>query len=233
MPKAAEKIFYPKEYKGAARMKFKDRFMQVLKECNTERGWQSAFAERAGIRQNSLSRIISGSTKDPTLENVGAIIDAMGIEAFLDPPTIRRLGEHSPVEKNSGSGLHPVPLMGETGAGAPQELFTGSSEHLIQILPQYYRTDMIALTVRGNSMEPTIKNGAIVGIAPLTEDITEGGIYLVSIPCFGRVVKRLKLSEDGNLLLCSDNPRYKPVRVNPAEQEKTVLGQVVWVLQSV
>lgn len=214
-------------------MKFKDRFMKILKERNAERGWQTSFAEKAGIRQNSLSRIISGSTKDPTLENVGAIIDAMGIESFLDTPTIRRMGENSPEEKNSGSGLHPVPLMGETGAGDPQELFTGSSEHIIQILPQYYRTDMIALTVRGDSMEPTIKNGAVVGIAPLTEDITEGGIYLVSIPCFGRVVKRLKLSKEGKLLLYSDNPRYDPLAVDPAEQEKTVLGQVVWVLQSV
>lgn len=93
-------------------MKFKDRFMQVLKERNAERGWQSAFAERAGIRQSSLSRIISGITKDPPLENVGAIIDAMGIEAFLDVPTIRRIGEHSPVEKNAGSGLHPIPPHG-------------------------------------------------------------------------------------------------------------------------
>lgn len=213
-------------------MKFKDRFMKILKERNAERGWQTSFAEKAGIRQNSLSRIISGSTKDPTLENVGAIIDAMGIESFLDTPTIRRMGENSPEEKNSGSGLHPVPLMGETGAGDPQELFTGSSEHIIQILPQYYRTDMIALTVRGDSMEPTIKNGAVVGIAPLTEDITEGGIYLVSIPCFGRVVKRLKLSKEGKLLLYSDNPRYDPLAVDPAEQEKTVLGKVVWVLQT-
>lgn len=82
-------------------------------------------------------------------------------------------------------------------------------------------------------MEPTIKDGAIVGIAPLSEEVTEGGIYLVNIPYFGRVVKRLKLSEDGELLLCSDNPTYKPVRVNPAEQERTVLGTVVWVLQTV
>ena len=99
-------------------MKFKDKFYQILSEKSSERGWQTSFAEKAGIRQNSLSRIISGSTKDPPLENVGAIIDAMGIEAFLDVPTIRRIGEHSPVEKNAGSGLHPIPPMGETGAGA-------------------------------------------------------------------------------------------------------------------
>ena len=204
-------------------MKFKDKFYQILNQKSSERGWQSAFAEQAGIRQNSLSRIISGKTKDPTLENVGSIVDALGVGDFMDATT----------NENSGSGLQPVPLMGETGTGTPQELFKGSSEHIIKVLPQYYRTDMLALTVRGDSMEPTIKDGAIVGIAPLSEEVTEGGIYLVSIPYFGRVVKRLKLSEDGDLLLCSDNPRYKPVRVNPAEQEKTVLGQVVWVLQSV
>ena len=204
-------------------MKFKDKFYQILSEKSSERGWQTSFAEKAGIRQNSLSRIISGKTKDPTLENVGSIVDALGVGAFMDATT----------NENSGSGLQPVPLMGETGTGTPQNLFKGSSERIIKILPQYYRTDMIALTVRGDSMEPTIKNGAVVGIAPLTEDITEGGIYLVSIPCFGRVVKRLKLSKEGKLLLYSDNPRYDPLAVDPAEQEKTVLGQVVWVLQSV
>lgn len=206
-------------------MSFKDKFYQVLREKSSERGWQSAFAEQAGIRQSSLSQIINGTTKSPSLDNVGAIVDALGVENFYDP------GE----EKNAGNAkdvLPAVPLMGDTGAGAPQELY-GTAETVIRVLPQFYIKDMVALTVRGNSMEPTIKDGAIVGIAPLSGDVTEGGIYLVSIPYFGRVVKRLKLSEDGDLLLCSDNPRYKPVRVNPAEQEKTVLGQVVWVLQSV
>lgn len=206
-------------------MKFKDRFFQLLKQRSQERGWQSAFAEQAGIRQSSLSQIINGTTKSPSLDNVGAIVDALGFENF-----------YGPVEKNEAEkakdSLHPVPLMGETGAGAPQELY-GTADTVIRVLPQFYKKDMVALTVRGDSMEPTIKDGAIVGIAPLSEEVTEGGIYLVSIPYFGRVVKRLKLSEDGNLLLCSDNPRYKPVRVNPAEQEKTVLGQVIWVLQSV
>lgn len=206
-------------------MKFKDRFFQLLKQRSQERGWQSAFAEQAGIRQSSLSQIINGTTKSPSLDNVGAIVDALGVENFYGP----REGKNVSGAKDA---LPAVPLMGETGAGSPQELY-GTADTVIRILPQFYRNDMVALTVRGNSMEPTIKDGAIVGIAPLSEDVTEGGIYLVSIPYFGRVVKRLKLSEDGDLLLCSDNPKYKPVRVNPAEQERTVLGQVVWVLQTV
>lgn len=204
-------------------MKFKDRFFQLLKQRSQERGWQTAFAEQAGIRQSSLSQIINGTTKSPSLDNVGAIVDALGVENFCS-------GDKKAIKATDA--LPAVPLMGETGAGAPQELF-GEGETVIRVLPQFYIKDMIALTVRGDSMEPTIKDGAIVGIAPLSEEVTEGGIYLVNIPYFGRVVKRLKLSEDGELLLCSDNPTYKPVRVNPAEQERTVLGTVVWVLQTV
>lgn len=205
-------------------MKFKDKFYQILSEKSSERGWQTSFAEQAGIRQSSLSQIINGTTKSPSLDNVGAIVDALGFENFCGPEDKKYTDEKDD--------LRAVPLMGETGTGTPQELFKGSSESIIKVLPQYYRTGMIALTVRGDSMEPTIKNGAIVGIAPLTEDITEGGIYLVSIPYFGRVVKRLRLSRDGHLLLISDNPDYEPIAVDPAEQEKTVLGKVVWVLQT-
>ena len=77
-------------------MTFKERFYQLLKEKSEDRGWQSAFAEKAGIRQNALSRILSGKTGSPTLESVSAIVDAIGIEAFLDPSVIKRTGANSP-----------------------------------------------------------------------------------------------------------------------------------------
>ena len=73
-------------------MKFKDKFYQILSEKSSERGWQTSFAEKAGIRQNSLSRIISGKTKDPTLENVGSIVDALGVGAFMDATTNENSG---------------------------------------------------------------------------------------------------------------------------------------------
>ena len=200
---------------------------------------QEAIAQKLGLSKRGVVNMwLQGNRKaaNAPLAALFRYLEKLGhnpLDFFPADATIRRLGEHSPTEKVQGIDLPTVPLMGETGAGAPQELFTGSSEHLIQILPQYYRTGLIALAVRGDSMEPTIKNGAVVGIAPLGEDITEGGIYLVSIPCFGRVVKRLKLSKEGKLLLYSDNPKYENFVVDPAEQEKTVLGQVVWVWQLV
>lgn len=54
----------------------------------------------------------------------------------------------------------------------------------------------------------------------MTEDITEGGIYLIRIPCFGCVVRRIKLSRERKFLFFSDNPRYEPLVVDPADQKK-------------
>ncbi len=200
---------------------------------------QEAIAQKLGLSKRGVVNMWLQGNRKATNAPLAALfryLENLGhnpLDFFPADTTIRRLGEHSPSEKVQGSNLPTVPLMGETGAGAPCELFNVASDTMIQILPQYYRQDMAALLVRGDSMEPTIKNGAIVGIAPLQGDATEGGVYLVSIPYFGRVVKRLRLSRDGHLLLISDNPDYEPIAVNPAEQEKTVLGQVVWVLQSV
>lgn len=201
---------------------------------------QEAIAKKLGLSQRGVVNMWLSGQRQAANAPVSALfryLEALGhnpLDFFPEQqPTMHRPSPKAPVEEVKGKNLKPVPILGETGAGAPQELFSGTSDTVVQILPQYYRADMIALIVRGDSMEPTIKNGAVVGIAPLTEDITEGGIYLVSIPCFGRVVKRLKLSKEGKLLLYSDNPRYDPLAVDPAEQEKTVLGQVVWVLQMV
>ena len=61
----------------------------------------------------------------------------------------------------------------------------------------------------------------------------EGGVYLVDIPPFGRVIKRLKIGDEDTLELISDNPAYPPKRLPIEQREKVVVGRVVWVWQMV
>ena len=131
------------------------------------------------------------------------------------------------------NGLPTVPVLGTTGAGDPQELFSEKPEFTLEILPQYAHKGSIALRVEGDSMEPTIRKGAYVGIIPIEEDIIEGGIYLVYIPPFGRVVKRVRIRAIGELELYSDNAAYQPLRVPVEQYEKIVLGRVLWVWQKI
>lgn len=211
-------------------MSFSEKFYTVLREKSKERGWQRAFASRAGISQSALSKIISGETKAPELASVSAIVDALGEELFFSP-TIRRVAPHSPTEIVKGDSLPQIPVMGSTGAGNAVELFSSVPERWISILPQYLRHDMIGLVVDGDSMEPTIHKGAIVGVVPYDGSIYDGGIYLVQRPPFGRTIKRIKMEEEEHLVLYSDNPAYKPMLISFEGYEKIILGKIVWVWQ--
>ena len=217
-------------------MSFEEKFYAVLREQAEAggRGWQQDFAGQCGIEQNALSRIMSGATKSPTLKNVAAIVDKLGWDAFREgPPVIRRLGANAPVEAVQGEGLPRVPVLGSAGAGEPHEFWAAEPVSMLEVLPQYDKPDLVALTVEGESMEPTIKRGSIVGVVPPDGDLTEGGVYLVDIPPFGRVIKRLKIGDEDTLELISDNPAYPPKRLPIEQREKVVVGRVVWVWQMV
>ena len=144
---------------------------------------------------------------------------------------IKRLAPHAPAEIVEGNNLPQIPVMGSTGAGDAIELFNSSPERWIGILPQYARPDMIGLVVDGDSMDPTIHRGAIVGVVPYDGSINDGGIYLVQRPPFGRTIKRIKMGNDEQIVLHSDNPAYTPVTTSFEGYEDIILGRVVWVWQ--
>jgi len=214
-------------------MKFEDRFYKVIKSRSEERGWQRSLSEATGIPQNTLSQIVQGTTKSPGLNKVGPIIDAIGMDAFLDAPaTMHRMGANSPVEKVEGSSLPRVPVLGTAGAGAPQEFWSAEPEMMIEVLPQYFRPDMVTLRVEGDSMEPTIQKGAYVGVVKVAGDIEEGGVYLVHIPPFGRVVKRVRAGQGDTIELVSDNAKYPPKAIPLEQYESVIIGRVAWVWQT-
>ena len=207
---------------------FAERFLDRLERAVAEAGGQKKFETLTGVKQQTLSGILTGKVA-PSFKNMAAIVDALGEEAFF--PVIRRTGSNSPAEKVAGSGLPTVPVFGSTGAGDPQEFWDMEPEREIEVLPQYARPGMVALRVEGDSMEPTISKGAYVGIAPLNGAVSEGGIYLVNVPLFGRVIKRLHLGDGGSIELISDNRKYPPTRLPLEQYESIVIGKVAWVWQ--
>jgi SOS-response transcriptional repressor LexA len=87
--------------------------------------------------------------------------------------------------------------------------------------------------VRGRSMEPTFKNGAIIGIDQNDKHVIEGEAYAVVLPYSGAAVKRLYPLPDG-VLIRSDNKEFPEVKLNRDEvPEFFVLGRVCWVVQEV
>lgn len=212
-------------------MNFSKRFYDVLRAKSQERGWQSSFANKAGISQSSLSKIISGETKAPELSTVSAIIDALGDELFSHPVSIQRMGANSPVE--DGIGDCPIPVYAMAGAGPA--IIPDESEILFNVyIPASYihRADF-AIMIDGHSMEPLIPHGSIVGIwkdAPFKAN----EIFLAYIPYEGLVVKRIAVDIKSNeFIFKSQNPdkdSYPDFRMNINDAEKIILGRMVWLL---
>lgn len=222
-------------------------------EIAAQKAWQAVFARvkellAEGKKPADISRMLGHKGRSAVTNWIGEKVTAekaefpdmlryMGVlglnpmDYIPNAPTIRRPGCNAPTDSVEGEALPTVPVLGSTGAGPDVELFDSEPESFIQVLPQYMLPGLAAFRVDGDSMEPTIKCGSYVGVIPFNGDIAEGGIYLVSIPPFGRLIKRLKMGENGGIDLVSDNKAYEKRTISYEGYDDVVLGRVAWVWQ--
>lgn len=210
---------------------YEEAMMAIKKAVNEQFGGNVASASRAwNIPNDNLNKWLRRD-RVPNLDNISPILEKICTYTFDSVPTIKRPGPYAPVEKVEGEDLPVIPVMGSTGAGDAVEIFSQTPDYLLPVPERYYRVDMIGLVVDGVSMEPTIQRGAIVGIMPYDGSITEGGIYLIQRPPFGRTIKRIRMGPAGEILLVSDNPDIGPVTLVPEGYEEIIKGRVVWIWQ--
>ncbi|MGC8732611.1 MAG: S24 family peptidase [Halothiobacillaceae bacterium] len=83
------------------------------------------------------------------------------------------------------------------------------------------------VTVAGDSMEPTIRDGDIVVIDRSVRAIERDGVYIFTLGN-ETFLKRLQRMPD-SILVNSDNPLYSPWKIQPGQaQELYVHGRVIW-----
>lgn len=85
------------------------------------------------------------------------------------------------------------------------------------------------LTAEGDSMFPTIPDGAIMVVDLSIRDVRNGMIYVMARDG-AVIVKRVQIrAADGAILLISDNPRYQPESVTRDQlADLHIAGRVVW-----
>ena len=104
-----------------------------------------------------------------------------------------------------------------------------------------FRTDWLAshigtgeenlsvVQARGDSMEPTIQNRALVLVDHSIRSIQDDGIYAFRMDD-ALFIKRVQTQMTGGVLLLSDNPAYPPQPIDDLEAVQfSILGQVRWV----
>lgn len=80
--------------------------------------------------------------------------------------------------------------------------------------------------VRGPSMEPTIKDGAVLLVSTSNRDPVENQIFALARPDEGLIVKRL-MRQEGQWVARSDNRDFKDLPINDGEPI-TIIGRAIW-----
>lgn len=224
-------------------------------EQAAQKAWDAIISkvremEQSGVKRAEISRLLGHKGRSTvtnwldehsdfkakgSFPDVLRYLDVLGLDIndFLPPMTIRRPAIHSPTELVNASEQTRIPVIGATGAGNDVELFSAVPDFWIQVLPQYAHPGVVGLVVEGDSMEPTIFKGAIVGIIQFDGSLNPGGIYLIHRPPWGRTIKRVKEGENGQIVLYSDNPQYPPYSVPYEGYEQIIIGKVAWIWQTV
>ncbi len=91
-------------------------------------------------------------------------------------------------------------------------------------------TELEAIHVDGESMEPTLQDGSIVFVDRTQTNINKNGIFIAATATGGLFIKRIHQRADGMIELISDNSIYPPQAINP--DEVTIIGKVVGNIES-
>lgn len=90
-------------------------------------------------------------------------------------------------------------------------------------------TELEAIHVDGESMEPTLRDGSIVFVDRTQTNISKNGIFIAATTG-GLFIKRIQQRADGMIELISDNMMYPPQAVGA--DEVVIVGKVVGNIES-
>lgn len=214
---------------GAAEETFADVISERLKSLQTN---AYSVEKIAGLPPDAVRNVIRSSKRSgPTLSRAAEICDALGLELYIGPKRdapelITTIGseDFTPIT------VHTAEASAGPGLLNPEEGHIGTLAFKRTWLTQIGLNPAKAsiLRVKGDSMEPTIKSGAIVLVDEQKTKPEKNHIYAF-IEDGELRIKRLDVIEGKVLTISSDNKDCPPeVRINADMNRLRILGRVVW-----
>jgi SOS-response transcriptional repressor LexA len=206
----------------------------IMRMRNEENFPMDVIANKVGVNNRSTIHAWLNKdrgSKDLAFPDMLRYLSNLGYDVadFIPISKIKRIEQNAPEEYVFNKNLTYIPVYDFAGAGPEFSLDSLESFTRLPVLEQYYRKGLFSVQVFGNSMEPTIRDGAFVGVMPY-EELVEGAIYLIWRPYFGKLVKRV-ISGNDELILRSDNPKYEDIHLQYEGHDKVIIGRVKWIWQ--
>ncbi|XPF92681.1 XRE family transcriptional regulator [Colwellia sp. RE-S-Sl-9] len=208
--------------------------IKILRESMNKT--QAEFSEITGISLSTLKKIEGG------FSNVGvSVIDKIITTPTLEEHVLWFMTGKGNLEveptKNVIEGHIKLPFY-EVKASAGEGLLVEAEEqtHLISFEPKWLNkeigvnpNDVFLMLVDGDSMYPTLKNGAMIMVNKHFNGLNDG-IYVIRHDN-NLLVKRLQVLPKGIIKVKSDNHMYEPWEINKEDINGTdieLIGRVVW-----
>jgi phage repressor protein C with HTH and peptisase S24 domain len=199
-------------------------------------GSANAFARKCEIGESSLRQYLAGGIPNAVIASRIAAAGGVSLDWLVNGEAAgQAAGQAAAPQAMLDDSFSLVPRLAvdaSAGAGA-----VNHTEETVQMLA--FRTDWLhrlglvpssarALTVRGDSMAPTLQHGDLVLVDTAIERVDDAGIYVVGVDD-RTLVKRIQPKFDGSLALISENPVYAPEEIPAGATDKLrVLGRVRW-----
>lgn len=175
------------------------------------------MSQEIGIGRGTINNYEVGRT-EPNIANLEKLSDYFGVSidkllGIKDEET-----EIQPIDSWKN-----IPILGNIACGSPilaNENIDGFQAIPSNLVPQ---DNVFGLKCKGDSMEPTIKNGALVIIhqQPTIEDNEIAAVLIND----SATLKRVK-HVDNTILLLPDNQKYSPIVLNENDDNR-ILGKMI------
>jgi len=199
--------------------------MNQLKTLREQKGLgQKELAAAIKVSQPTISDWENGR-KTPSAKSTAKLADYFQVTVDYLLGRCDHPQNIPPVPKKSIK----IPVLGKVQAGIPIEAIEDILDY--EEIPQEWThggAEFFALQIRGNSMEPHMKEGDVV-IVRRQNDVDSGNIAVVLVKGESATVKKIKKQTNG-ILLVSFNLDYEPMFFSNQQIEDlpvTILGRVI------
>lgn len=206
----------------------------------------NSFAQKLGVSPPTISRWMKGEA-DPTRSNLIKLAEQTGINIewlaigagpkYWQHPITEEIISHGlpqPIESSNDETFADIEDCREirlsAGGGAfnngYEEISTTKVERAWLKSRRLKAKDCAMFLVSGESMYPTLKDGEEIIVDRSKRELTEGKIFVLNHNG-SMLVKKVQFTY-GGVELISDNPSYRPLKLDTEEANSlVVIGQVV------
>lgn len=207
-------------------------FGDTVIEEMTARGWSAReLQRRSGVSYDVIAKLKQRPGSSTSSENGQKLAAALGIE--WQPGSAAREVPHGETPPD-GSSLIPVY---DVAASAGDGSVVYDEEHVeslafpagyLRKLTSANSRDLKIITVKGDSMLPTLNDDDVVMLDTSKHDLSYDGLFVLRDNGDGLLVKRIgRATRSGYVTLISDNRALYPT-VERAIEDIQVIGKVLW-----